>query len=106
MLTTGKNFKEAFIYFISRRVFEDIADAYLSNSKYIQLGLDIGACSEEIMSIVPEERQEELNELFYKYTITCRLREALVNEILYTEGLKDGIHLGCILEIGKEVFEV
>lgn len=78
-----------------------MAELYLGNSEYIQLGLDIGACCDEIMSIVPKERQEELDQLLDKYTGINGLREALVNEILYTQGLKDGINLGYILEIGK-----
>ena len=101
-----KSFEDAFICFISGRVSEDLAKLYLSNNKYIQLGLDIESCSEEILSVVPKEKQKELGQLLDKYTGINGLMGALVNEILYTQGLKDGIKLGCILEIGKGAFKL
>lgn len=100
-----KSFEKAFTSFVSRRVSEDMADIYLNNSEYIQMGLDIDACSQEIMSIASKERREKLEQLLDKYIDINGLREALVNEILYIQGLKDGINLGCILEISKGVFE-
>ena len=96
-----KSFQEAFTHFISSRVSEDMAELYLSNSEYIRMGLDIGDCCDEIISNVPKEKQEELGQLIDKYTGVCGLREALVNEILYIQGLRDGVELGRILKTGK-----
>jgi hypothetical protein len=96
-----KSFEDAFSNFVGTRVSEDLAELYLDNSKYIQLGVDIDSCSEEILSAVPEDSKSELRELLDKYTGINGLMSALVNEILYVQGLKDGIKLGCILEIGK-----
>ena len=101
-----KSFQEAFICFIGRRVCEDIVQLYLNNSEYIQLGSDIDACSEKIMSFVQEEKRKEFEQLLDKYIDMNGQREELVNEILYSQGLKDGISLGHILEIGKGVFGV
>jgi len=96
-----KSFEYAFSHFVSGRASEDLAELYLSNSKYIQLGRDIDLCSQEIISSVPEDRQKELAQLLDKYAGINGLIGALTNEILYVQGLKDGIRLGCILEIGK-----
>ncbi|QNU66543.1 hypothetical protein EHE19_017075 [Ruminiclostridium herbifermentans] len=101
-----KSFKDAFNNFIGTRASEDLAELYLSNNKYIQLGLDIESCSEEILSVVPKEKQKELGRLLDKYIGINGLMGALVNEILYTQGLKDGIKLGCILEISKGAFKL
>jgi len=96
-----KSFEDAFSSFVGTRASEELAELYLGNSKYIQLGMDIDSCSEEILSVVPEDRQKELGRLLDQYTGINGLIGALTNEILYVQGLKDGIRLGYILEIGK-----
>jgi len=40
-----------------------------------------------------------VSELLEKYMSTRDLREVLVNELLYLQGLRDGIQLRCILDI-------
>ena len=86
-------FKIAFNRFISTRVSEDLAEQFVGNKEYINLSSKIENCIDELNSLIPEEHSE----LLEKYMSTSDLRELLVNELLYLQGLKDGIQLRCLI---------
>lgn len=97
-----ESFEKSFNSFLDRRVFEELAALYLNNEKSKQLRSEIQTLYEKLKTFVREESKEEFSECFNNYENAYGDRNGLDMYILYLQGLKDGIKLGHILEIGKE----
>ena len=91
-------FKSAFNRFIGMGVSEDLAEQFVGNKEYINLSSEIETCIDELNSLIPEEHSE----LLEKYIDASDLREELVNELLYLQGLRDGMQLMRILDVDEK----
>ena len=96
MCEQAKNFDEKFMRFITNRVCE-VLDNYLAlNEEYRRLNTEIGMCQEEIKALAPVEGTKEFEERFNRFDSLNGELEGVVADIIYQQGLKDGMRLGCI----------
>lgn len=93
-----KNFKDSFLYFLGGRTCEELYDLYKDDEQYKYYGELQSHYYKEMKKHVSKEKEKLFFHDFCEYESAENMMESISLDIIYAQGIRDGIELIKILK--------